>query len=90
MNKISGKILVAGADGFIGSHLVEALIREGCNVRALVFYNSFNSEQFVLSVLNPLSETLDSLGCVIDISKIKFHKDSSIKLDNPNIEDLYV
>ena len=43
MNEISGKILVTGADRFIGSHLVEALIREGCDVRALVFYNSFNS-----------------------------------------------
>jgi len=37
------KVLVTGADGFIGSHLVEALIEEGCDVRAFVFYNSFNS-----------------------------------------------
>ncbi len=37
------KILVTGADGFIGSHLTEALVRRGCDVRAFVLYNSFNS-----------------------------------------------
>jgi dTDP-glucose 4,6-dehydratase len=36
-------ILVTGADGFIGSHLTEALVRRGYNVRAFVYYNSFNS-----------------------------------------------
>lgn len=37
------KILVTGADGFIGSHLTESLIRMGYNVRPFVLYNSFNS-----------------------------------------------
>jgi nucleoside-diphosphate-sugar epimerase len=34
---------VTGADGFIGSHVTEALVRAGKDVRAFVFYNSFNS-----------------------------------------------
>ncbi len=40
---MSKRILVTGADGFIGSHLVESLVRAGHRVRAFVFYNSFNS-----------------------------------------------
>jgi NAD dependent epimerase/dehydratase len=36
-------VLVTGADGFIGSHLTEALVRKGYKVRAFVYYNSFNS-----------------------------------------------
>jgi NAD dependent epimerase/dehydratase len=43
-NGLSGaRVLVTGADGFIGSHLTEALVRAGASVRAFVFYNSFNS-----------------------------------------------
>lgn len=37
------RVLVTGADGFIGSHLTEALFRAGVKVRAFVFYNAFNS-----------------------------------------------
>lgn len=43
MNLSNKKILVTGADGFIGSHLTEELVRQGGDVRAFVFYNSFNS-----------------------------------------------
>jgi len=35
-------ILITGADGFIGSHLTEALVKEGAKVKALSYYNSFN------------------------------------------------
>lgn len=37
------KILITGADGFIGSHLTEALVRSGHDVRAFTLYNSFNT-----------------------------------------------
>ncbi|MXP30891.1 NAD-dependent 4,6-dehydratase LegB [Parerythrobacter jejuensis] len=37
------RVLVTGADGFIGSHLVEYLVEQGADVRAFVYYNSFNS-----------------------------------------------
>ena len=39
----NNKILITGADGFIGSHLTELLIQSGYKVRAFVYYNSFNS-----------------------------------------------
>lgn len=40
---MSTRVLVTGADGFIGSHLVEKLIKRGNKVKALSYYNSFNS-----------------------------------------------
>lgn len=44
LNSYRGReVIVTGADGFIGSHLVEALVAEGANVTALAMYNSFDS-----------------------------------------------
>jgi len=43
MSNENKKVLVTGADGFIGSHLVELLFAEGFSVKALAQYNSFNS-----------------------------------------------
>ena len=37
------KVLVTGADGFIGSHLIESLLEKGYDVKAFTFYNSFNT-----------------------------------------------
>ena len=43
MNLKNKKILITGSDGFIGSHLTETLVTMGCDVKAIVYYNSFNS-----------------------------------------------
>ena len=53
------KVLVTGADGFIGSHLTEALVRRGYDVRAFVYYNSFNSWGWLDSVPNDIRAQLD-------------------------------
>ncbi len=47
------KVLVTGADGFIGSHLTQALLAEGCEVRALAQYNSFNNWGWLEDIHHP-------------------------------------
>lgn len=47
------KVLVTGADGFIGSHLTELLLSEGLEVRALAQYNSFNNWGWLEQVHHP-------------------------------------
>lgn len=44
------RVLVTGADGFIGSHLTELLLKNGYRVRALVLYNSFNNWGWLESI----------------------------------------
>lgn len=59
MDLAGKKVLVTGSDGFIGSHLTEALIDAGCDVRAFVFYNSFNSWGWLDSLPAAARERLD-------------------------------
>ena len=59
MKYISEKIFVTGADGFIGSHLVETLIKAGCDVRAMVLYNSFNSWGWLDYICEDYKKKLD-------------------------------
>jgi NAD dependent epimerase/dehydratase len=58
MDLRSKKILVTGAEGFIGSHLVDGLIKKGCDVRSFIHYNSFNSWGW-LDALTPEKRALD-------------------------------
>ncbi len=55
----SKKILITGADGFIGSHLTEALVNHGCNVRAFVYYNSFNSYGWLDSISTEIKSRIE-------------------------------
>lgn len=66
------KVLVTGADGFIGSHLVEKLIEDGVDVRAFVVYNSLGSWGW-LDVLKPeVQKNIDIfLGDVRDPNGVK-------------------
>jgi NAD dependent epimerase/dehydratase len=47
------KVLVTGADGFIGSHLTEMLLEKGYQVTALSYYNSFNDWGWLEGISNP-------------------------------------
>jgi NAD dependent epimerase/dehydratase len=67
-----GKILVTGADGFIGSHLTEELIRRGYDVRAFAYYNSFGSWGWLDDAPADIRKNLDVfLGDIRDPHGVK-------------------
>jgi len=64
-------VLVTGADGFIGSHLVEHLTSLGCNVKAMCIYNSFNSWGWLDTLDVNITNNIDiTLGDIRDIKSV--------------------
>lgn len=53
------KVLVTGSDGFIGSHLTEELVKKGYDVKAFVYYNSFNSWGWLDTLPSDIMEHVD-------------------------------
>jgi NAD dependent epimerase/dehydratase len=69
---ISGKkVFVTGADGFIGSHLVELLVRQGAAVKAMVYYNSWNEIGWLKDVPRDVQDHIEYLhGDIRDIESV--------------------
>jgi NAD dependent epimerase/dehydratase len=66
------QVLVTGADGFIGSHLVEKLLELGANVRAFVYYNSWNHIGWLNEVTMETRNALDILsGDIRDTERVR-------------------
>lgn len=77
MNKeyeaISGKkVFITGADGFIGSHLVELLVSCGADVRAMVYYNSWNERGWLRDVAPSVIENIELFyGDIRDTERVR-------------------
>lgn len=65
-------VFVTGADGFIGSHLVELLVAAGARVRALVYYNSWNERGWLRDVSPAIMEEVEVfVGDVRDAERVR-------------------
>ena len=66
------KILVTGADGFIGSHLTESLVEKGFRVKAFTFYNSFNSWGWLDTLDSKIAKEIEIVsGDIRDFDSVK-------------------
>jgi NAD dependent epimerase/dehydratase len=63
MNDLEGaRVLVTGSDGFIGSHVVEELVKAGATVKAVAYYNSFNSWGWLDTVSADVMKSVEVAG----------------------------
>lgn len=66
------KVFVTGADGFIGSHLVELLVAAGAQVRAMVYYNSWNEKGWLRDVpIRTLDQVEMFVGDIRDAERVR-------------------
>lgn len=73
LESVNGKrVFVTGADGFIGSHLAELLVKSGANVRAMVYYNSWNNKGWLQDVSDDVIKSVELFtGDVRDAERIR-------------------
>ena len=68
-------VVVTGADGFIGSHLLEQLVLNGAKVRAFVYYNSFNTWGWLDSIDKNITNQIDIFsGDIRDSNGVVFKR----------------
>src|SRR6184192_139418 len=80
---MAGLVAVTGAEGFIGSHLVEALVRRGHKVRAMVLYNMFSSRGWLDTLEDDIRAQVDavfgdvrdpaSVQCLVEDAEVVYH-----------------
>jgi NAD dependent epimerase/dehydratase len=66
------KVFVTGADGFIGSHLVEHLVGVGANVRAMIYYNSWNDRGWLADLAPAVLDSVELyFGDIRDTERVR-------------------